>query len=111
MSDKGFVTVVCEVALSNMFGYSTDLRSSTQVDQPFSLFELKYGVDHQHTLRAHFMVHFARPNIGNCLLQSPTSSSRVAQGKGEFTMEYSRHAPVPQSVRWVGGGHRRVAVE
>jgi hypothetical protein len=31
MSDKGFVTVVCEVALSNMFGYSTDLRSSTQV--------------------------------------------------------------------------------
>lgn len=37
MSDKGFVTVVCEVALSNMFGYSTDLRSSTQVDSP-SLF-------------------------------------------------------------------------
>jgi elongation factor G len=30
-SDKGFVTVLCEVALSNMFGYSTDLRSSTQV--------------------------------------------------------------------------------
>jgi len=30
-SDKGFVTVTCEVALSNMFGYSTDLRSSTQV--------------------------------------------------------------------------------
>ena len=34
MSDKGFVTVVCEVALSNMFGYSTDLRSSTQVCSP-----------------------------------------------------------------------------
>jgi hypothetical protein len=37
MSDKGFVTVVCEVALSNMFGYSTDLRSSTQVLLPPSL--------------------------------------------------------------------------
>ena len=34
MSDKGFVTVVCEVALSNMFGYSTDLRRSTQVCSP-----------------------------------------------------------------------------
>jgi translation elongation factor EF-G len=40
MSDKGFVTVVCEVALSNMFGYSTDLRSSTQVRLRSSLVHL-----------------------------------------------------------------------
>lgn len=47
---EGFVTVVADVPLSEMFGYSTDLRSATQ-------------------------------------------------GKGEFTMEFSKYAPVPRGLQ------------
>ena len=46
---EGFVRVDADVPLSEMFGYSTDLRSATQ-------------------------------------------------GKAEFTMEFSRYAPVPQEI-------------
>jgi len=46
-TNEGFTTIECEVPLSEMFGYSTDLRSATQ-------------------------------------------------GKAEFTMEFSRYAPVPR---------------
>eukprot|EP00127_Corallochytrium_limacisporum_P005884 Clim_evm29s214 gene=Clim_evmTU29s214 len=48
-SQDGFVVVYSDIPLAQMFGYSTDLRSSTQ-------------------------------------------------GKGEFAMEYSHHAPAPQDV-------------
>lgn len=47
---EGFVVVVCEVPLSEMFGYATDLRSATQ-------------------------------------------------GKGEFTMEFAKYAPVPRNIQ------------
>eukprot|EP00499_Haloplacidia_sp_CaronLabIsolate_P011367 CAMPEP_0196773170 /NCGR_PEP_ID=MMETSP1104-20130614/2620_1 /TAXON_ID=33652 /ORGANISM="Cafeteria sp., Strain Caron Lab Isolate" /LENGTH=759 /DNA_ID=CAMNT_0042143315 /DNA_START=1 /DNA_END=2280 /DNA_ORIENTATION=+ len=47
--ETGYCSIEAEVPLSEMFGYSTDLRSATQ-------------------------------------------------GKGEFAMEYKRHAPVPQNV-------------
>ncbi len=49
-TQEGFVVIVAEVPLSEMFGYSTDLRSATQ-------------------------------------------------GKGEFTMEFARYAPVPKSIQ------------
>ena len=49
-TQEGFVTVDSEVPLSEMFGYSTDLRSATQ-------------------------------------------------GKGEFTMEFAKYAPVPRSIQ------------
>lgn len=47
--ETGYCGIEAEVPLSEMFGYSTDLRSATQ-------------------------------------------------GKGEFSMEYKRHSPVPQNV-------------
>ncbi len=49
-TNEGFVTVVAEAPLSEMFGYSTDLRSATQ-------------------------------------------------GKGDFTMEFSRYAAVPRNLQ------------
>ncbi len=49
-TQEGFVVVIAEVPLSEMFGYSTDLRSATQ-------------------------------------------------GKGEFTMEFARYAPVPRNIQ------------
>ena len=49
-TQEGFVVVTADVPLSEMFGYSTDLRSATQ-------------------------------------------------GKGEFTMEFARYAPVPRNIQ------------
>ena len=49
-TQEGFVVITAEVPLSEMFGYSTDLRSATQ-------------------------------------------------GKGEFTMEFSRYMPVPRNIQ------------
>ena len=49
-TQEGFVTVTADVPLSEMFGYSNDLRSATQ-------------------------------------------------GKGEFTMEFSKYAPVPRNIQ------------
>jgi elongation factor G len=41
--DGGFAVINAEVPLSEMFGYSTDLRSSTQGKAQFTMEFAKYG--------------------------------------------------------------------
>jgi len=89
------VVVEAEVPLSAMFGFSTDLRSATQVRE-------------RRGARARGRVGARLWPLKSCTLalaltqRPPRLHARARlrmQGKGEFTMEYMKHSPVGGDVR------------
>lgn len=119
--DGGGVTIRADAPLAQMFGYSTDLRSITQVGGWmgadgclwcfFSWFFVGHGsaiwfrwlggwllVPPLHPLVGPFIHPLINQSI-YLFIHQPIQSRDGAQGKGEFTMEYKTHQPVTRDMQ------------
>lgn len=79
----GTTTIEAHVPLSSMFGFSTALRSGTQVRVGGGL-----------SAESRCWAPEVTPAWGVCVCVCVC----VVQGKGEFTMEYKEHSPVPRDL-------------
>lgn len=79
--DGGGVTIRADAPLAQMFGYSTDLRSITQVRTMLWFWGwVVWG-------------------FGRLIDPHVTRITQTQQGKGEFTMEYKTHQPVTRDMQ------------
>lgn len=76
------IMMLFQIPLNDMFGYSTELRSCTEVKHT-----------HTHSVLKTVETHVPALICGSCVCVC------CVQGKGEYTMDYSRYQPCLPSVQ------------